>query len=251
MKLTLLLIIIIFTSCATEVKVYTPSSRYLTAEANGKALRGHILGGITNGTELVYNLENNETDNPAELNNNVTPNRFAVDLGIVERLDFYSYFSLKSPLVYGLKYQLYGSNRQDANVGNNAIAFTFGGGTMSKKVNSADLFNINDIDGYKLDHNILEASLIFSRRVEKDTVVYFSLDTSKHDVDVKLSSDDEPELDDEKIELDSQNTGATLGIVRYFDTFVVAIESSLQQTNWTYNDAQSFGFIGANIGSSF
>jgi hypothetical protein len=249
-QVILLIAFFCFYSCA-DIKVYTPSSRFISPESTGRTFGGGVQIENQGGSEITLDFDNDQLDNPGESRNDVSFVAVGLELGIIDRLDFFTKFNFNSPSLSGLKYQILGENRKDATVGNNSLAVTIGAGgsTQESTSSSSGFFSGGDINGSKIKHNVVDASIIFGRRIEESVLMYASYQISKHSVDIELESDDNVNLDGKSFQIESTTTGASLGVIRYFGSvFYMNMELSAQKTKWTNSDESTFAFANLNLG---
>jgi len=240
---------LIFTSCA-EVRLHTPSARYMSPETSGKEL---AIGGQyfqQSGTEITIDTSEGELDK-VQLRNNVSPMALNVYLGLKEFLDVFIYNYADSASLLGVKYQIFGDSRKKAKAGNKSLAVTFGGGSQSISTKSDRLFS-DDVDKTELDQSLIDASIIYGQRLTDNLLVYTSFQISNHSADIKLESTD-PDLDGESETYETTNYGASLGATLYTKNrgFHITAEASAQHVNWTNSDAKTFAFISGALGLDF
>lgn len=251
-NLVFLLIGTVAASCAQVVKVHTPAPLFMSAEANGKLLKGGVHLTQQSGTEGTLVLKSEEIDSPMELRNNVSPLTTMLDLGILKQLDLYFRGGAgEGPAVIGLKYQVLGQPKTEAKKGNQslAIALATGGVHRTTEEDREELFTNNDYDfKSEVSQSLTEASLIYSYRTEDDVVVYSGLKHSSHSFDVEVKSSSDPEVDGLGGDFSTDVLGASLGAIRYFTSLELSLELSAQKTDWTNNKETTFVFLSGALG---
>jgi hypothetical protein len=249
----LLVLALVFTSCA-KIKINTPSSRFISPEANGNLFDGSARLSGSSATEGTLNFDNDKTDNPLELRNNVTGLGLDLDLGIVEKLDFIIKGSASAPGVYTIKYQILGDPRSTAQIGNQSLAVTVGYGTQleSQSENDSGIFDdSSDNTSADIEQSLMEFSVIYGIRpqsLKKEGLFYGSIQASKHDINFEITKSDNIALDGKTFSLNSWSYGASLGAIRYFDKYYANIEMSAQRTDWTNNDPMTYAFLSMAMG---
>ena len=244
-----LLLTLLVCSCA-KIKVTTPSSRFISPETQGKLLSGSVRVEQQGGTEGTLSFENDQTDNPLELRNNVTPIATSLDLGILENLDLVVKGNGDAAAVYMLKYQIMGKNAQEASAGNQSLAVGIGYG-LQEESQSDSGSTFNDVSGdisSSIKQSILDMTLIYGYRPHEDTLLYASVQALKQSFSFHLDADDTPALDGEKFELDTWAYGMALGATRYWEKYYFSMELSAQRTDYTNNDPTTFGFFSVALG---
>lgn len=244
-NLYLLLIILSFASCS-QVRIHSPSSRYISPETAGKTLNGEIEIQQQVGTQGTISLEANEIDNPMKLSNTVSHIGTGINLGILEKIDFIGYGRTEGPPLYGVKVQLVGDSKINAKKGNFSVALTAGMGTSTSEFNDSS-FLTNSKTTADAEQTLTDFSIIVGYRTDDDVLVYGSAQTNNHKVNLKISSS-EASLDGKNLNLETQTFGLALGLIRYFESYMVKLETSAQQTDWTNSKKMTYGFAGLSIG---
>ncbi len=245
---TLILFPLIFISCA-KIQINTPSSRFITSEAQGKTLSGSVRLEMQSGTEGTLDFQDEKTDNPLELRNNVTNLGLSLDLGLTQKIDFFLKGNSLAPATYNLKYQIFGPSRKEATKGSHSMAVSLGyGQEYNTELNQDDsIFNdSNDNITAEVEQSLLEASLIYGHRTHEDVLVYTSVQALKHDINFEFESSNS--LNGKKLTLNSWVYGLSLGAIRYYKKFYLNLEISAQNTNWTHNDAMTYAFVNLALG---
>ena len=245
-----ILLAMLFSSCA-KIQINTPSSRFISPEANGKLFSGSVRGSTYKGTEGTVDFSEDKTDNPLELRNNVTGLGVDLSLGFIDRLDFLLRSSANAPSIYTLKYQILGAPRLEAKKGNQSLAVTFGYAQQEETQSESDTSVFNDSDDSieaDITQKLVDLSLIYGYRPSDDTLVYGSLQLTQHDVDFKITDSDSSSLTGEKFSINSATYGLALGATRYFNKFYSTLEVSAQRTNWSNNDPVTYGYLSFAFG---
>lgn len=247
-KRTSLILLIFICSCA-KIKVNSPSPRFISPEAQGKLFSGQVRLEQQGGTEGTIDFENDALDNPLALRNTVSGPASSIDLGLLEKLDLTIKGNNNAATVYTLKYQILGESEKQAKAGNRSLAVSLGYGyeVMNENESDVDLFSSSKNTEAEVEQSILETSLIYGYRPHNDTLVYFSGQISKQDINFKLSSDNSA-LDGKSFSLNSWIYGLSLGARRDFQKSYFVMEVSSQNTNWTNNDPMTYAFINMAIG---
>lgn len=251
-KASKVLFILLLTASCAKIKITTPSSSFVSPEAQGKLLSGGVRLQQQGGTEGTVSFDNDSTENPLELRNNVTPLSAAADLGILEKLDLVVKGHADAATVYMLKFQLAGESRLKAQKGNSSLSIGIGYGEQEqgKSDDSNSVFEASS-DGVEaaISETLLELSLIYGYRPQEDTLTYFGLHAQRQNYDFELSSSSNATLDGEQFDLETWAYGMSLGAVRYFENqYYVNIELSAQRTDYNYNDPTTFAFLTLAIG---
>jgi len=239
-------------SCANKVRVHTPAPLFMTAEATGKSLGGEFLFSVMGGTEGSIDLDSDDLDGPLALRNDVAPMNMHLGLGIVEKVDFYLRSSLaESPGALGLKWQLLGKTKQEAQKGDHALAIFLGGGSAQSSRESDDIFDGDSDSDFEAeaDQTLREIGVIYSYRTGETSVTYSSFRVGTHDLEVDITKDNStPSLEGETYEAKTTFVNASIGIKRYWKSKTASLELAAQNTNWSNNDSTTFAFISGALG---
>ncbi|MDH5414084.1 MAG: hypothetical protein OEW87_08100 [Flavobacteriaceae bacterium] len=247
-NVTLLLLTVIFTSCS-KIQITSPSSQYLSPEAQGKLGSGSIRLEQSAGAEGTLDFTGDRLDNPMVMRNNVTPLSAAADIGILEKLDIVFKSNGNAPSTTVLKYQILGDDRLKAKKDNLSLSVAIGYGEEESSELESDLFN-GSIDA-SITQQLLEASIIIGKRTSDDSLLYSSLQAFKQDARFKLNAPTNLNLHQKTFRLNTWVYGLSFGAIRYFTSAYVNLELSAQTTDWNHNDPTTFGFATLAIGTKW
>lgn len=254
-KLALTLVLFFSFSCAQVVKVHTPAAMFMSAETAGKLLGGNFFLNLQSGTQgTLYLTSDDQVDGPMKLSNAVTPLGLGLDVGLIEKVDIYHRSPIhESPGTTGIKVQILGDSKASAQSGNHSLAFAMGAGSASSTVESDNLFDGDDSADFEADsrQKLQEVAALYSYRTDDDTLVYSNLRVAKHSLEADIRDDNNSSLDGKKVDVETDALTLSAGITRYFSNTFASLEASLQRTDWTNNDATTFGMIGAAVGWSW
>ena len=252
-KTNLLLLLaasLVFASCA-KIQVQTPSSRFVSPEAQGKLLSGVAKFEQQSGTEATLDFTNDAVNNPLQLRNDITNPALSIDIGLAEKVDFLIRGNGYAESLYTVKFQLLGDSRQTAAKGNKSLAVMFGysNATSSQSESDTSIFNTTtDSISADINQTVADFSVIYGQRTEADVLVYSSVQITKYDLKFKLDATSGSALDGQSFTLDTLNYGAALGAIRYFEKYYLNLEISAQRSNWTNNDALTYAFANIALG---
>lgn len=247
-KVTSLLLLLLLFSCA-EVRTLTPSSRFISPESAHDTGHGSVQAFYQMGTESTLNANENEFDKPMDLDASA---RFSMglDVNIYEKINLFYFTNQDSAPLFGMKYQLMGPNKKEAKKGDQSLAITLGGGGSSEaREDENAIFDDSDFHEVRVHRNLLDASIIYGKRIEERVLWYSSVQITQHRLHVAIE-DDSSSLNGESIDYQTTNLGAASGIMLYDKKgrFHFAIEASYQKTKWTKNDESHRAFINGAMG---
>lgn len=248
-NLLLIISLSAFLFSCSKIRVKTPSSRFISPEAQGKLFNGQARLEQQGGTEGTADFAGNRTDNPMELRNNASGPAVALDLGLLDQVDFIIKGNYNAATVYTVKYQIMGDSRMNAKKGNQSLAVSVGYGyeTISETESDSDLFDNDNGTEAEIEQSIFETSLIYGYRPQDDTLIYTSVQATKQDLNFELTSDTAA-LNGEKFSLNTWAYGLSAGAIRYFDKYFLNLEVSAQSTDWNHNDAMTYAFLNLALG---
>jgi hypothetical protein len=242
----------LISSCA-QIEVFTPSSRFLSPEATGKTHASRIQIHQIAGTTSTFNFDNDKLDNPLTLKNNKAALGLDFEMGIKSRIDIFTRVNSSSTPLLGAKFQILGDSRKDAKLGNNSLAISIAGGSLKSSMEEDNAMIggrtlQDDLDLVSIQQRVFDISLIFGRRVTQDVLIYSSLQATKNDIEVHLSSKENPNLDDKNFKLSTTTYGVALGAIRYWRVFFINSEISVQSLEWDNNDKSEFLYGAISMG---
>lgn len=242
-----LILTLLFVSCS-RIGIKTPASRFITPEANGKLFHGKVTIESQASTSGFLNLSDDKIDNSMDLVIDTDDINILglFEFGLHEKIDFIVKGHQGAPPVQAIKYQFIGKPLTEAKKGDQSFAMTLGAGTESR--GDKDNTTVNGEVDADIYHRVFDIGLIAGKRVEDDTLVYLSLNYSKHEAEFELESSDRPNLNGEKFELKSDVYGINLGTAKYYKYFFMMTEFSIQHTNWTHNDPTTMGLVAGAVG---
>lgn len=136
-KFFVLISICFLISCSHSINVKAPVHKFLTAEAQGKTLKGRASIYAINGSEVTVDISNNETDNPLDIwAGNIDPGAFGLtgELGVYGPVDFvYVSGGSLGTSIFAFKGQVFGSYVSDSKEQDFSLALLAGYGSESKK----------------------------------------------------------------------------------------------------------------------
>jgi hypothetical protein len=169
-KIYIFSLLILFTSCATDIDYHIPLTRFDSPETKGEFLKGGvgINWGVSHKVKTAEVAEsifpdfidpsvNNETQTSVESHGSLN-----VNLGLLKRLDFNYENYGDGPSMYGAKFQFYGDSEKEdkkglkASIKGSVGAMKEDEGTLSVSTNSgARTYNGNiDVEAYDVALNI-------------------------------------------------------------------------------------------------
>ena len=162
------------------VSLRTPSLRFLSPEAKGKAGHGEAFASLQSTQRAVLIPET--TDTPPTMNqprNNKTEVLFGVNaaVGVWRLIDVYArlpnVFFENTPVVGGLKFQFIGAPESEEKMGNFSVSLIAGGGwAQDSDHDTAEVAPSSDAF-HKVHTAVLESGLLAGYRVNENFLGYF------------------------------------------------------------------------------
>ena len=187
----ILLSLILFSACSTQLKYSMNNSKFITPESTGKFLKGDL--GIS--YQMTHKVVISEAFDPLIFNlPAITSNvdqisiggevSLPIDLGLLEKLDFYTIDGK-----YGFKYQLIGTPELAKEAGYKgafAVAYGYDHPDSSEVVYTSGTTTRT----LKTDMKVksIETSLLFGKRIDEKNLFYFNIFHDRYTYDGSLSS---------------------------------------------------------------
>ena len=246
--------LVLITSCASSIRINTPSAKFLSPEASGKLLSGSAQLVYNQNQQALLDLSNDSLDNDLKHTNDTSITADA-HIGLIEQLDLFVQGGSHSPDLFGVKWQVYGASRRDAKEGDisASIALAYGMQGQSETDQGEDILgtNTDDIEA-EVIHRKHEATFILGKRLRDNIVGYANLRHSIEDMEVHLSSSSSTALDGKVARLKSQSTSVGLGLIIYRDSGVyLDLQTSYLVTDFDNSEQTSTLFSGFSIGTAW
>lgn len=250
--ITSIFIMFLFTSCAYKMHVKIPTAQMISPEAKGDTFKGSVDSG--NGTFIKGTIDftDEEVTNPIESEHSVNSITTAVELGIVKNLDFISRLNYEAPSMYGLKLQVLGDSADIAKEGNHSFALT---GMVGS-------YNYSDQEGEEVEwtatdedieadftQTAYDFGIIYGYRFQDESLAYFGMHLSQHNLDSTKIEADSDELDGENIHYSTKNYAVGIGVMRFFSNgLTMKLEANATQIQWTRSTNETYGFANFSVG---
>jgi hypothetical protein len=245
MNLWLLSFLLVISSCSSYVR--TLGTRMISPEAQGELGAGSMDFRYQGFQYSRMDFSNDSVTNPLEPD--VVSNRLGLEaeLGIFPRLDLYILPSLmRSPTIYGVKFQVLGDPRKSAKKGNFSASLIGGYGDARVESETEGL-TLDNVRRIKADHQHLDAGLLLGYRWTDSILNYASalyLDESlKGNVTTASGG-----LTDAPYQFGQYGALYSLGLIFYTDRVQYKLDYSHMLTRWSRSVRISTNTLNAAIG---
>lgn len=223
----------------------------LSPEAQGSFLSGQIEVRLEAQKKDRLDFDDNTTKNSvdrADTPYSVTP---ITELGLFKRLDLYYQPHLTSPGIWGLKLQVLGKTKNEADKGNFSTSLIAGvGGEARSMTSSGDLTEIftNSIKKVEINTVHREAGIISGYRWSKDYLQYANAVYTNLRVEGQVTNQSET-LREASFNYRQDGMIYSTGLIRYFDKQAHwKIDYSHFTSDWTRTQKQTVNSLSCALG---
>lgn len=249
----ILLLLFLFTSCASQIEVLTPSSMFIYPEATGETAKGTLTVHNLHGSILGINFS--ESSAKASLDTSKSQKSLAATglFGFGEKVDFYARAGTNAPHLFGAKVQLHGENIKNTHSSNVSVSLNLGVGQNNYSGAGNENFGIQLSNAdYKFNrtHTISQLGLLSGWRYEKYIMLYVGytkiIETINGDIEYSGSP-----IDGESISIQGNHTQLTSGWLYEFDQYKLTAEYSLQQMFWKGDSKKNIQTFNLGVGFDY
>lgn len=151
---------------------------------------------------------------------------FALQSGLFERLDFYTRAQLYTPFMYGLKLQIMGRPRREAEYQGHSMSLFMSFGRMRYIDNSENNISQTKSGDYEFNraHSISEFGLAYGYRLYSDILVYSRLKFQREFITGEINFEENSNLDGESFKFSGSHTHISGGTIWYTNNLNLGIE---------------------------
>lgn len=235
--LTLLIFLILTSSCAQRIKV--PINRTISPEAIGQGFEVEYKK--TGFSQGVLQFDNGEMDNPL-LMTTLQEDELYMGIGIARNADLFVKIPAESSSIVGLKVQVIGNPSKDRSEGHN-LAFTLGMGSERDTFDEGlDIILKSDVQDY---------SVIHGYRFNQAFMIYEGVSLSTFEFSGKIENPPSS-FNGNEFTYRAQNIlGAHAGFEAGTAAFKLRVEFGTQQIQWSNTEKKTFNFLGYSLSSTF
>ena len=236
MKISLILLIFIFSSCSQRVKV--PINRFIAPESIGGGFEMEYRDmGFSAG---VINFDNNSTSNPLGMGTS-RDKEFYAGFGVSRSADVFVRVPEESSSLIGLKVQMIGNPTKEAAEGHD-LAFTIGMGSERDSFNQT--FTID------LKSDVTDYSLVHGYRFSPKLLLYEGVSLSNYQFEGTVKGT--TGLDSNDIDYVAKNIlGAHVGVMLGGASFKIKLETAMQRITWSNTEAKLFQHFGMALSAGW
>lgn len=249
-KLTLLLSLLVLSSCSTYLKTTGP--RMLSPESHGGLGHGSIdLARLQGSKQYQMDFRQNTTKVPMHDDAVTYGVGVSGEVGFFKYLDVYLIPSLTmSPTLFGAKYQILGDTRQSAKKGNFSLSINAAvGGTGEERKdadNDSDIFD-GGVDKIEYGMGQSEAGIIAGYRWADSLLHYANFIRYGQNVSGKVTNN-AGTLVDENFDYQNRGVIVSTGFIFYHKKLQLKADYTYLTTDWNYNKKDTANILNAAVG---
>jgi len=239
-------------SCATEPRIQTLASQYITSETQGESFKKEFLITSANAASLNFDIDEDSSEANYSLSENNSQLSALFNIGLLEKLDFYTRVQIFSPIMYGLKIQLLGRAQTRAEYQGTSLSVFMSAGRnryIDESENNLGQSNNGDYE-FNRSHTITEYGLAYGYRLYSDILTYTRLSFQNESITGDINFEDNTTLDGERINVSGAHTHYVAGLTWYTEKLNIGSELGYSQydTDGEKLDFMHFSFL---IGKHF
>ena len=258
LRIQFLALLILFTGCASNVKVKTPGSFFITSESTGEFGNATLIFHQLSGTDSNFNFNNDSLTEKLDLSANADVFGITTQLGLLTTVDFIYKAATHTPEMYGVKVQLDGAHQSNAQKGDSSLSLIFMGGASRYETSDGSNIgiqsnsqSINEIT-FRRTHTIIHFGLLYGIRLEDYWLIYGHLSESKNTVHGEIDFEDNI-LDQQQAKYTASILNSTVGMA--FDNdqknLSLYLEMTMQDVKWSYTPRERLFLMALGIGYQF
>ena len=226
--------LLIITSCATQPRLQSPAQNFLTSETKGEFLAGDYKLSHLPGATVNVNIEEDSTSESLDVKE--INNQFAagIQTGLVRNVDFFTRIQPYSPLLFGLKMQLYGRPKNEAEYKGNSFSLFMGLGRQKYYDQSGNNLTQSSNGDYEFNrsHNLVEYGFVFGHRFYSDILLYTRYTKVQQSIIGDIKYPENSNLDGKRIEVKGSHTHYTFGSIWYTKNINIGFEVLFSQYDY-------------------
>ncbi len=195
-------------------------------------------------------FSNGNTSNAIEENMTLHAPSPMGELGLWNRIDLYLNAHLRSPSIFGAKFQLLGKGKKQADTGNFSLSVLFGGGSSEKTSSGTDDLNeliISEIYKIKVNQKHQEIGLITGYRWTKNFLHYANF-IYQEDLISGNVTNLSGTLSDTPFEYRHFGGIYSMGFIHYFAKAHWKLDYSYYTSDWTKTRKHTVNSLSAALG---
>lgn len=251
MHFSLLTLLFLLVSCASNVKVKTPGTFFITSETSGGLGEASLVFHQQSSTDSNFNFNNERVTEKLKLAINSDVFGLTTQLGLVNSVDFIYKTATHTPEMFGAKVQINGANHKDSQKGEHSLSVVFMGG--SSRYETIDGSNIgfgstSDIN-FRRTHTVIHFGLLYGVRLEDYWLVYTHLSEAKNSVHGVIDFEGSV-LDGTQANFTGEVLNATFGTSLDSKNQKASfhVELTMQNIKWSYTPRETFYLLALGIG---
>jgi hypothetical protein len=246
-------LLLFLVSCSSRIEVITPSSNFTLPEANGEFANFDLNINQSNGSLLAILIN----DSTGAVTSTTTTSTLAyggnLNFGFSKYIDFYAKASTHSPHLFGVKIQLKGSPKNQAESKNFSVAFNMGIGQNKYAGAGAENFGIQlGSSDYSLNrtHTSIEMGVSVGYRFIKEYLTYLNIEKLSENVHGQIKYEDNPS-DNKSMDISGEHMQYTMGVMYFYEVYNWGAEIAFQQMAWESSNKVNSNTLNLLFGKNF
>tara|TARA_B100001971_G_scaffold84647_1_gene77975 strand:- start:84414 stop:85169 length:756 start_codon:yes stop_codon:yes gene_type:complete len=226
--------LLFFISCANQPRLQSPAQNFLTSETQGKFLESQFSFSHLPGATV--NIDIDEDSTQEDLSVEEINNQFAALLqtGLFRNVDFFTRVQPYSPILLGLKMQIMGRPKLEAEYKGNSLSLFMGLGRMKYYDQSGSNLSQSTSGDYEFNrsHNIAEYGFVYGHRLYSDILLYTRYTIVKQSIIGDIKYPENSSMDGERIDIKGSHTHYTIGSMWYTKRLNIGLEVLFAQYDY-------------------
>ncbi|MCO4755754.1 MAG: hypothetical protein KC478_14835, partial [Bacteriovoracaceae bacterium] len=163
---------------------------------------------------------------------NFTQIAFTPQTGLSRRVDAFIKFGTHAPLMYGLKWQMFGDTKKRARRKSSSFSIYMSGGKNRYQTPSESNIPISGDFKANRTHTVIDFGAIYGKRIYSDMLAYTRLSRIVEDMHGSFDFEENSNLDQEQFKLSGSHLSAGLGLMWHVRKMNLGLEYSILKTGW-------------------
>lgn len=244
------ILLFLLSSCASNIKVKTPASYFVTPESSGELGKGNVAIHQLSGTEGTFDFAPGSTSEELKLGTNSDAFGATAQVGVFHFLDFVYRTGTHTPEMFGVKTQISGNHKNESKKGDESWGLLFMAGSSKYETDDGSNLGIQISSGadmtFKRTHTAVHLGLLYGKRLEDYWLLYGHYGESRNTVHGEIAYEGNA-LDGEQARYYTKIHNYTVGTRFEKEEIALLGELTLQDVKWTYTQRQYFYLISLGV----
>ena len=230
--LTKLFLLFLITGCAGQLQTLTPATNLLTSEAQGEFLKTTVSATAMDGVNTFASIDENSTDVKFSSAKSFTQIAITPQTGLSSRVDAFMKIGTHAPIMYGLKWQMFGDTKKRARRKSSSFSIYMSGGRQRYQTPSES--NIPISGDYKANrtHTVIDYGALYGKRLYSDILAYTRVSKIIDEMHGSFDFEENTNLDQTKFNIEGSHISWGLGLLWHTRKINLGLEYSIMKTSW-------------------